>query len=131
MEWGSVSCVMAGLKSEIIEILDKAKTSILHHPKLLKSLKTLHDENELEEFLEAFISPFRAALLIEKAPAVERVFEFAAKFAASVTPLDPALESDEDDIGKKLPMLAPLTLALRDKRTVYARHCILMVQVMQ
>ena len=73
--WGSViSCVMAGLKSEIIQILDKAQTSILHHPKLLKSLKTLHDENEREEFLEAFISPFRAALLIvKKAPAVERV----------------------------------------------------------
>ena len=43
-----------------------AQTSILHHPKLLKSLKTLHDENELEEFLEAFISPFRATLLIVK-----------------------------------------------------------------
>ena len=93
---------MADLKSDIIEILDKAQTSILHHPKLLKSLKTLHDETELEEFLEAFIAPFRAALLIvKKAPAVERVFEFVAKFAASVTPLDPALDSDEDDIGEE------------------------------
>ena len=88
------------VRGGIIEILDKAQTSIVHHAKLLKSLKVLHDETDLEEFLEAFVTPLRAALVVvRKEPAVERVLEFAARFAASVTPLDP--EPDEDAISER------------------------------
>lgn len=85
------------LKNSIIEILDKAQTSTVHHPKLLKSLKSLHDETDLVQFFEAFIQPLCAALVIvKKQPVVERVLEFVAKFSASTAPLEPSPREDEE-----------------------------------
>lgn len=89
------------LRNSIIEILDKAQTSTVHHPKLLKSLKSLHDETDLVQFFEAFIQPLCAALVIvRKEPAVERVLEFVAKFSASVAPLDASPGEYEEVVGE-------------------------------
>ena len=89
------------LVDSITEALDKAQSSVVHHPKLIKSLKTLHDQSVLVEFFEAFVQPLMAALVIfKKEPVVERVLEFVAKFSASVTPLDPAPGGDEELIGE-------------------------------
>lgn len=85
------------LQNGIIEILDEAQTSTVHHPKLLKSLKSLHDEADLVQFFEAFIQPLCAALVIvKKQPVVERVLEFVAKFSASIAPLDPSPREDDE-----------------------------------
>lgn len=85
------------LQTSIIEILEKAQASTVHHPKLLKSLKSLHDETDLVEFFEAFIQPLGAALVIvKKLPAVERVLEFVAKFSASTAPLHSSPREDEE-----------------------------------
>ena len=83
----------------IIETLDKAQNSAVHHSKLLKSLKTLHDATDLDGFFDAFVTPLCAALVIaKKAPVVERVLDFVAKFAASVAPLNLASEQEDEDV---------------------------------
>ena len=83
------------LREGIIQLLDKAQTSTVHHAKLVKTLRGLHDQTELEEFLEAFVTPLRAALVIvRKEPAVERVLDFVARFAASVAPLETPAEGE-------------------------------------
>lgn len=87
------------LRSSIIETLDKAQNSTVHHPKLLKSLKSIHDDTDLVQFFEAFIQPLCAVLVIfKKEPVVERVLDFVAKFSASVAPLDPSPREEEDVI---------------------------------
>jgi len=90
------------LQNKIVEALDKAQSSVVYHPKLLKSLKTLHDKTEAVVFFEAFIQPLCAALVVYKRePVVERVLDFVAKFAASVAPLAPAQPEEEEEwIGK-------------------------------
>ena len=90
------------VREGIIEVLDKAQDSTVHHPRLLKSLRALHDQTDLEEFLEAFVTPLCAALVVvKKEPVVERVLEFVAKFAASVAPLNPTLQDDgEERVGE-------------------------------
>ena len=98
------------VREGIIEVLDKAQDSTVHHPRLLKSLRALHDQTDLEEFLEAFVTPLCAALVVvKKEPVVERVLEFVAKFAASVAPLDPTLQDDgEERVGEAV---CPLHIA--------------------
>ena len=75
---------MAGLKSDLLEILarqgsDEYSTS----SKAVKGI--LHDENELEEFLEAFKSPFRATLL--KAPAAHALYNILMKCITESRPV--------------------------------------------
>ena len=79
------------LREGIIQVLDKAQTSTVHHAELLKTLRALHDKTELEEFLEAFVVP----LCVANEPAVERVLDFVARFAASVmAPLETPAEGE-------------------------------------
>ena len=74
------------------EVLDKAQTSTVHHAELVKTLRALHDQTDLEEFFEAFLASLRAALVIvRKEPAAERVLDFVARFAASVAPAEDKL----------------------------------------
>ena len=84
------------LRDKIIETLDKAQCTVMHHPKLLKSMKALHDAAETMAFFEAFIHPLTAALVVfKREPAVERVMEFVAKLAAATLELE-----EEEVIGK-------------------------------
>ncbi|CAI8041284.1 Condensin complex subunit 3 [Geodia barretti] len=89
---------MVDVQEDIIAVLDKAQTSTVTHAKLIKTLRPLHDQTDLYEFLEAFVTPLRAALVVvRKEPAVERVLDFAAKFAASVAPLESTAASGEEE----------------------------------
>ena len=89
---------MADVQEGIIEILDKAQTSTVTHAKLIKSLRALHDKTELYDFLEAFVTPLRAALVVvRKEPAVERVLDFSAKFSASVAPLESSTAEEKEE----------------------------------
>ena len=94
----------ATLLDKIVAVLDKAQRSAVRHPKLLESLKELHDATEVVAFFEAFMQPLCAALVVYKRePAAERVMEFVAKFAASVAPLELApspAPCDEEIVGK-------------------------------
>ena len=75
-------------------MLDKAQTSTVHHAELVKTLRALHDKTELEEFLEAFVAPLCGAI-VPNGPAVERVLDFVARFAASVmAPLETPAEGE-------------------------------------
>lgn len=85
------------VRETIIEALDKAQDSTVHHSRLLKSLRALHDQTGLEEFLEAFVTPLRVALVVvKKEPVVDRVLEFVAKFAVSVAPLGPTMQENRE-----------------------------------
>ena len=89
----------SALRSSIIECFDKAQTSTVHHPKLLKSLAGLHEEADLDRFFAAVVDPLCAALVVgRKEPAVERALDFVAKFAACVAPLDSAPGSDGEEV---------------------------------
>ena len=89
---------MVDVQEDIIVALDKAQTSTVTHAKLIKTLRALHDQTDLYEFFQAFLTPLRAALVVvRKEPAVERVLDFAAKFAASMAPLESTAASGEEE----------------------------------
>ena len=77
------------LREKIILNLDEAQSGMHHHQKLLKSLKALYGKHDSKEFFEAFYPPFSNVLLAHKnEPAADRLVDFVAKFAASVTPTE-------------------------------------------
>ena len=72
----------------------------MHHAKLLKTLRALHDATDLHQFLEEFLGPLHVALVVaRKEPAVERVLDFVAKFAGSVAPLETTAAAAEEEEG--------------------------------
>ena len=94
---------MVDVQEGVIVVLDKAQTSTATHARLLKTLRELHDRTDLHQFLEVFATPLRAALVVaRKEPAVERVLDFAAKFAASVAPLETTAAGEEAGDGGEL-----------------------------
>ena len=98
------------LREKIIEALDKAQCSIMHHPKLLKSVKALHDAAEVVAFFEAFIQPLTAALVVfKREPAVERVMDFVAKLAAATLDLEEEEKEEEGMRGKEEEVIGKLS----------------------
>lgn len=78
------------LQEGIIRVLTDAQSNLHHHQKLLKSLRSLHDKHDVEEFFSTFFPPFSNVLLVyKKEPAAERVINFVAQFAALVAPKAP------------------------------------------
>ena len=114
------------LRSSIIECFDKAQTSTVHHPKLLKSLAGLHGEADLARFFEAFIDPLCAALVVgRKEPAVERALDFVAKFAACVAPLDSVPGSDgEEVVGERSIHHTPTSFCCCVTQLCYTHVCL-------
>lgn len=63
-------------------IFEEAQRGFQHHRKLLTELKKLHDKSSEDEFQESFLWHLKHAMVVfNREPAVERVIEFAAKYA--------------------------------------------------
>lgn len=63
-------------------VFEQAQRSFQQH-KLLVDLKKLHDKSSPDEFLESFLLHLKNAMVVfNREPAVERVIEFVAKYAA-------------------------------------------------
>ena len=98
MEPSSLPEEVSALRGQLVELLDQAQRSAVHHPRLLESLRALHATADVVTFFEAFMGPLSAALVVDKRePAAERVMEFVAKFTASLAPLAPSSPSPSPD----------------------------------
>lgn len=63
-------------------VFEEAQRGIQHHKKLLTELKKLHDSSSQDEFQESFLLHLKHAMVVfNREPAVERVIDFAAKYA--------------------------------------------------
>ena len=63
-------------------VFEEAQRGLQHHKKLLTELKKLHDKTSQDEFQESFLFHLKHAMMVfNREPAVERVIEFAAKYA--------------------------------------------------
>ncbi|XP_068710176.1 condensin complex subunit 3-like [Montipora foliosa] len=63
-------------------VFEEAQRGLQHHKKLLTELKKLHDKTSQDEFQESFLFHLKHAMVVfNREPAVERVIEFAAKYA--------------------------------------------------
>lgn len=74
--------VMPSRYNSVRSIFEEAQRGIQHHKKLLTELKRLHDSSSQDEFQESFLWHLKHAMVVfNREPAVERVIDFAAKYA--------------------------------------------------
>ena len=87
------------LTEGIITILDEIQNGLYKYQKSLKSMRTLYDQHGLDACFQAFFAPFSNVLLVYKRePAVDRVVDFACKFAIAVsTKAEEKNAGDEDE----------------------------------
>ncbi|CAH3143074.1 unnamed protein product [Porites lobata] len=74
--------MMPSRYNSVRSIFEEAQRGIQHHKKLLTELKRLHDSSSEDEFQESFLWHLKHAMVVfNREPAVERVIDFAAKYA--------------------------------------------------
>ncbi|XP_072041085.1 condensin complex subunit 3-like [Amphiura filiformis] len=88
-----------GKSKTIHEAFVECQTTTAVHTKLISGLKKTYDKTEDKDtFHQEFLQHLKYALIVfKREPAVERVLEFAAKFAASVTDEEVAVCSADDE----------------------------------
>lgn len=74
--------MMPSRYNSVRSIFEEAQRGIQHHKKLLTELKKHHDSSSQNEFQESFLWHLKHAMVVfNREPAVERVIDFAAKYA--------------------------------------------------
>ena len=74
--------MMPSRYNSVRSIFEEAQRGIQHHKKLLTELKKHHDSSSQDEFQESFLWHLKHAMVVfNREPAVERVIDFAAKYA--------------------------------------------------
>lgn len=74
--------MMPSRYNSVRSIFEEAQRGIQHHKKLLTELKKHHDSSSQDEFQESFLWHLKHAMVVfNREPAVERVIDFAVKYA--------------------------------------------------
>ncbi|WAR22450.1 CND3-like protein [Mya arenaria] len=90
-----------GDRTRIKEVFTQCQTGLQGHGKLMKTLSKVYEKTDFGEFWSEFSHCLKYAMVIfKREPAVERVIDFVAKFAPSLSkggPIDGDEEDDETD----------------------------------